>query len=242
MLQGARKGQHAAHGVGGTWPRYPAMRRALDTTPLRRARAALFWSVKTICSAVFALVLSAALSHRSMLSLGLRLCRLECQHGREVDRPCSLRGRTTRPIGPRRSRRMLSIAAISAGPNSVSQSMRLCGVDALAVVVSVHHDAADLDQALLVIHRALSSRKRRRHLPTVCSCTPISAATALFVRPSAQRRIMRQRSEIERATRRRRACASRYDRSSSLKTSAASGRPIPRAIAMTSVVTPRWPL
>ena len=48
-------------------------------------------------------------------------------------------------------------------------------------------------------------RKRRRHLPTVCSCTPISVATALFVRPSAQRRIMRQRSEIERATRRRRA-------------------------------------
>ena len=49
-----------------------------------------------------------------------------------------------------------------------------------------------------------SFKKRRRHLPTVCSCTPSSAATALFVRPSAQRRIMRQRSEIERATRRRR--------------------------------------
>ena len=50
-----------------------------------------------------------------------------------------------------------------------------------------------------------SFRKRRRHLPTVCSCTPISGATALLVRPSAQRRIMRQRSDSERATRRRRA-------------------------------------
>ena len=50
-----------------------------------------------------------------------------------------------------------------------------------------------------------SFRKRRRHLPTVCSCTPSSIATALLVRPSAQRRIMRQRSDSERATRRRRA-------------------------------------
>ena len=49
-----------------------------------------------------------------------------------------------------------------------------------------------------------SATKRRRHLPTVCSLTPISAATALFVSPSAQRRIMRQRSESERATRWRR--------------------------------------
>ena len=38
---------------------------------------------------------------------------------------------------------------------------------------------------------------------TVWSCTPISAATALFVSPTAQRRIMRQRSESEPATRRR---------------------------------------
>ena len=30
--------------------------------------------------------------------------------------------------------------------------------------------------------------KRRRHLPTVCSCTPSSTATALLVKPSAQRR------------------------------------------------------
>ena len=39
-----------------------------------------------------------------------------------------------------------------------------------------------------------SLTKRLRHLPTVCSCTPISAATALLPSPSAQRRIMRQRS------------------------------------------------
>ena len=49
-----------------------------------------------------------------------------------------------------------------------------------------------------------SLRNRRRHFPTVRSCTPISAATALLLRPSAQRRIMRQRSDIERATRWRR--------------------------------------
>ena len=33
-----------------------------------------------------------------------------------------------------------------------------------------------------------SFRKRRRHLPTVCSCTPNSAATTLLWMPSAQRR------------------------------------------------------
>ena len=45
-----------------------------------------------------------------------------------------------------------------------------------------------------------SFRKRRRHLPTVCSCTPSSAATALFVGPSAQRKIMRQRTPNASAT------------------------------------------
>ena len=57
----------------------------------------------------------------------------------------------------------------------------------------------------------------------------------------AQRRIMRQRSDMERATRWRRTCRSRNDRSSSLRTRAAIGRPLPRAIAMTSIVTSRWP-
>lgn len=49
-----------------------------------------------------------------------------------------------------------------------------------------------------------SLRKRRRHLPTVCALTPLSAATALFVSPSAHRRMMQQRSDIERAIRCRR--------------------------------------
>ncbi len=49
-----------------------------------------------------------------------------------------------------------------------------------------------------------SCTKRRRHFPTVCSCTPSSAATALLPTPSAQRRIMRHRSAIERAIRCRR--------------------------------------
>ena len=49
-----------------------------------------------------------------------------------------------------------------------------------------------------------SLTKRLRHLPTVRALTPLSAATALFVSPSAQRRIMRQRSDIERAIRCRR--------------------------------------
>ena len=79
-----------------------------------------------------------------------------------------------------------------------------------------------------------SVRKRRRHLPTVCALTPISAATALLLSPSAQRRIMRQRSDIERATRWRRTCASRNDRSPALRPSAAIGRPIPRGIEITS--------
>jgi hypothetical protein len=44
-----------------------------------------------------------------------------------------------------------------------------------------------------------SLKKRRRHLPTVCSWTPSSAATVLLGGPSAQRRTIRQRSDIERA-------------------------------------------
>ena len=43
-----------------------------------------------------------------------------------------------------------------------------------------------------------SSEKRRRHLPTVRRLAPNSAAaTSLFGTPSAQRRIMRQRSDRE---------------------------------------------
>ena len=78
-----------------------------------------------------------------------------------------------------------------------------------------------------------SFRKRRRHLPTVCSCTPTSAATALFVRPSAQRRTMRQRSDNPRPTRRPRTRRSSHDRSSSLNTTVATGRPARRPIPRT---------
>ena len=53
-----------------------------------------------------------------------------------------------------------------------------------------------------------SFRNRRRHLPTVCSWTPSSLATDLLGTPSAHRRITRQRSDNDRATRRRRTCRS----------------------------------
>ena len=83
-----------------------------------------------------------------------------------------------------------------------------------------------------------SLRKRRRHLPTVCSCTPNSIATTLLWMPSAQRRMIRQRSDIDRATRRRRICRSRYSRSSSSSTKGAVGRPPAFAIPSSSSPEP----
>ncbi len=68
------------------------------------------------------------------------------------------------------------------------------------------------------------------------SVRSITCATALLPSPFAQRRIMRQRSDRECATRWRRICASRNDRSPPPKIRAASGRPVPRAIEMTSIV------
>jgi hypothetical protein len=46
-----------------------------------------------------------------------------------------------------------------------------------------------------------SFKKRRRHLPTVCSWRPSSAATSLLAKPSAHRRMTRHRSDSDRATR-----------------------------------------
>ena len=109
-------------------------------------------------------------------------------------------------------------------------------VASAGVVSSAAMTAADLlvreafaavpDEAHPKVRRcAPSGSSGGADLPTGCSCTPSSIATALLVRPSAQRRIMRQRSDSERATRRRRALVSRYDRSSSLRTKTAIGRP-----------------
>jgi hypothetical protein len=62
-------------------------------------------------------------------------------------------------------------------------------------------DGSRPTRAGLVEQAQRSFKKRRRHLPTVCSCTPSSAATDLLGKPSAQRRTMRHRSDSDRATR-----------------------------------------
>ena len=76
------------------------------------------------------------------------------------------------------------------------------------------------------------ARNLRRHLLTVCSSTPSSAATTLFCSPSAQRSTIRHLSDRDRATLRRRTCRSRYPRSSALKTRAAIGRPLAFSFAI----------
>ena len=82
-----------------------------------------------------------------------------------------------------------------------------------------------------------SFRKRRRHLPTVCSGTS-SAATALFVRPSAQRRIMRQRRRSSGATRQASSLTLKIRPFFIAQNQTAIGRPVPRP-SMTSTATPR---
>ncbi len=75
-----------------------------------------------------------------------------------------------------------------------------------------------------IVQQALQRilQKRRRHLPTVCSCTPSSVATTLLWSPSAQRRMIQRRSDIDCATRRRSTCRSRYSHSPGSSTSGPS--------------------
>ena len=81
-----------------------------------------------------------------------------------------------------------------------------------------------------------NSRKRLRHLPSAAGVMSSSAATALLVRPSAQRRIIRQRSDSAPAPLRLRTSLSRQSRSSSSSLSGGARLPglsSPRAIAST---------
>ena len=55
-----------------------------------------------------------------------------------------------------------------------------------------------------------------RHLPTVCSCTPIRPAISLLQSPSAQGRMILQRSDSDLGTLCLRTCASMNSCSSSL--------------------------
>lgn len=62
--------------------------------------------------------------------------------------------------------------------------------------------------------------------------TPSSVATTLLCKPSAQRKIIRHRSESERDTRCRRTCRSRYARSSAVTNNGSVGRPFENTFAI----------
>ncbi len=62
------------------------------------------------------------------------------------------------------------------------------------------------------------SANRLRHLPTVCSCTLVRSANSLFRSPSAQRRMILQRSDSDLGALCFQTCASRNARSSSFST------------------------
>lgn len=69
------------------------------------------------------------------------------------------------------------------------------------------------------------SMNRARHFATVCSHTPSRAATCLLSNPSAQPSTIRHRSASACAEDARRAHRSNWDRSASVRSSAAFGRP-----------------
>ena len=62
------------------------------------------------------------------------------------------------------------------------------------------------------------SANRLRHFPTVCSCTPVRRAISRLRSPSAQRRMILQRSDSDLGALCFRTCASRNARSSALST------------------------